>query len=58
LKPLEDGALHLQAKVVNTEQLRWWLLGFGDKVEVIKPKTLRQELAQIAASLHATYSRN
>lgn len=56
LKPLGPGELQLQAKVVNTEQLRWWLLGFGDKVEVVKPKALRQELAGVAAALHATYN--
>lgn len=56
LSPLPDGSLKLKANVVHTEQLRWWLLGFGDKVEVIKPKALRQELARIAAALHATYN--
>lgn len=58
LKALADGTLQLQARVVNTEQLRWWLLGFGDRVEVVKPKSLRQELSRIAAALHATYSKD
>lgn len=57
LKTMEGGTLQLQARVVNTEQLRWWLLGFGDNVEVVKPRALRQELARIAAALHSTYSR-
>lgn len=56
LSPLSDGRLRLEASVVQTEQLRWWLLGFGDKVEVVKPKALRQELAHIAAALHSTYN--
>ena len=33
--------LRLKAKVQDTSQLRWWLLGFGAQVEVIKPVALR-----------------
>lgn len=55
LSSLPDGRLKLKACVVQTEQLRWWLLGFGDGVEVMKPKALRQELARVAESLHGTY---
>lgn len=56
LLSLPDGRLRLKASVVQTEQLRWWLLGFGGGVEVIRPKALRQELARVAESLHATYN--
>ena len=33
------------ATVENDEQLWWWLLGFGSRVEVKKPKSLRDEVA-------------
>jgi predicted DNA-binding transcriptional regulator YafY len=33
------------ATVHDTEQLRWWLLGFGELVEVRAPAALRAELA-------------
>lgn len=56
LSPLPDGRLKLKANVVQTEQLRWWLLGFGDRVEVVKPKALRQELARVVSALHSTYN--
>jgi predicted DNA-binding transcriptional regulator YafY len=40
-----DNAFRVTATVKETEQLRWWLLGFGDRVEVIQPKSLRQDIA-------------
>jgi len=35
----------LKATVANTNQLRWWLRSFGPDVEVVKPASLRRELA-------------
>lgn len=43
-----DGRVRLTATVANTAQLRWWLLGFGNGVEVVKPAELNLEL--LAAS--------
>jgi predicted DNA-binding transcriptional regulator YafY len=45
----------VQATVADTQQLRWWLLGFGDKVEVLGPAGLRAEFAALAARLAARY---
>ena len=33
----------LTARISITEQLKWWLLAFGDGVEVLSPKQLRDE---------------
>jgi len=41
-----DGRLELRATVADSMQLRWWLFGFGDGVEVMAPGTLRTELAE------------
>jgi predicted DNA-binding transcriptional regulator YafY len=35
----------LQATVPDTQQLRWWLIGFGPRVEVVKPVALREWIA-------------
>ncbi|WP_027390640.1 helix-turn-helix transcriptional regulator [Chrysiogenes arsenatis] len=56
LTPLADGRVALSAKVVDTRQLRWWLLGFGSQVEVIAPKRLRQEFAGIAQEMVCRYT--
>ena len=53
---LNDGRVELQATVLDSQQLRWWILGFGDKVEVIKPEPLRKWLRGQFAALHNLYS--
>lgn len=40
----------LQATIANSYQLRWWLRGYGERVEVIAPKSLRQEFAETAVA--------
>ncbi|QXP84747.1 WYL domain-containing protein [Methylococcus sp. ANG] len=42
---LPDGRVRFRATVANTQRLRWWLLGFGDRVEVLEPPALRDEIA-------------
>ena len=54
--PEEDGFVRIDATVQDTCQLRWWLLGFGDQVEVLEPEHLRAEFAQIAQSLQDMYA--
>ena len=40
IKSCKDGRFRVTASVANTEQLRWWLRGFGDSVEVVRPAEL------------------
>ena len=49
------GKLLLEATVRDDVQLRWWLKGLGDKVEVLEPKSLRQEFVDVALNLAAIY---
>lgn len=49
-----DGRVRLKATVANTPQLQWWLLGFGECVEVLRPKALRRNMA---TSLRETLKR-
>ena len=41
---LPDSRLQVTATVTDSKQLLWWLLGFGHAVEVIEPKSLREEV--------------
>lgn len=50
-----DGHVTLTATVPDTAQLRWWLLGFGDDVEVLAPPALRQEIANAAEGMASQY---
>ncbi len=52
-----DDQLQVEATVKNSAQIRWWLLGFGDVVEVLEPKELREEFAEIAENLLDIYQR-
>ncbi len=46
----------LEATVLDTEELRWWLLGFGDQVEVLEPGALRAVFRGMAERLYREYS--
>lgn len=53
--PAADGFVTVRATVADTQQLRWWLLAFGDKVEVLAPAALRAEFAGIVERLGRVY---
>lgn len=49
-----DGHV-LTATVEDTLQLRWWLNGFGSRVEVLAPDSLRQEYVELADAYAKMY---
>tara|TARA_B100000579_G_scaffold221689_1_gene181332 strand:- start:323 stop:721 length:399 start_codon:yes stop_codon:yes gene_type:complete len=51
----KNNKLRVFATVSDTEQLRWWLLSFGEHVEVIKPVSLRNEFKKRAKLLESKY---
>ncbi len=51
----DDGELDVEATVLASGQLRWWLLGFGYYVEVLEPKELRDEFVEIIQNLEKQY---
>jgi len=51
-----DHDVVLRATVPNTSGLRWWLLGFRDRVEVLEPPSLRAEFRAIAFEMAKKYS--
>jgi len=54
IKKVEGGAVELKMEVAGTVELLSWVLGFGDKAEVLEPESLREE---IAAELGRTAAR-
>ena len=50
-----EGTVRLSATVRDSEQLKWWLLGFGDCVTVIKPTDLAKDFKQIAQAMLQNY---
>jgi len=45
----------LKASVRDTEELKWWLLGFGRWVEVVKPDFLRQQIKDTVGKMATIY---
>jgi len=52
----DDECSILTATVQDTPELRWWLLSFGDQVEVLEPAALREYFAEIACNLADAYA--
>ena len=55
LTQLKDGSYKLKVTLPDTSQLRWWLLGFGEQVDIKKPATLRNEFKAIAKNMFLMY---
>lgn len=55
IKDQEDGDVLIEAEVLDTHQLRWWLLSFGENVEVVSPKSLRKEFAETVRNMASYY---
>lgn len=52
-----DGeCFRVVATVPNTWQLRWWILSQGMRIEVLRPRALRAEIARETSSMSAIYS--
>jgi predicted DNA-binding transcriptional regulator YafY len=47
----------LEAELPDSLQLRWWLKGFGDNVEVLEPRKLRREFREMAKRLAGKYAK-
>jgi predicted DNA-binding transcriptional regulator YafY len=50
-----DGKLLLEVTVRDDVQLRWWLKGLGERVEVLEPAELRNEFVVMATKIGAKY---
>lgn len=51
-----DGTLRLEMCYTNWDYMRWWLLGFGQKVTVIEPSKIAEELKTIAKEIIQNYT--
>jgi len=50
-----DGRVLIAASIQNTSELRWWLLGFGDQIEVLEPQSVRDEMIAVIKSSAKRY---
>ncbi|MGJ8670598.1 MAG: helix-turn-helix transcriptional regulator [Oceanococcus sp.] len=55
LKALKDGWHAVKVTVLDSSELRWWILGFGDQIIVEAPKSLRLEFKSTVSRLAGEY---
>jgi len=52
----ELGYRYITATIPNTWQLRWWVLGEGERIEVLEPECLRNEIIRTLQQANNHYS--
>ncbi len=52
----EDGSVDFQVRVSGLNEISWWILGYGDQAEVIKPGRLQQLIAKRAGRIVEMYN--
>ena len=55
ISQIDDEHYLLEACVINTEQLHWWIRSFGTGIEVLEPLELREFFAFEAKALNEMY---
>lgn len=58
LTNVENDKVLVESMVQMTGQFRWWLLGFGDQVVVLEPRTLREEMVEVGRRMMKNYAEN
>ncbi|MFW6133362.1 MAG: helix-turn-helix transcriptional regulator [Planctomycetota bacterium] len=53
----DDGSAEFRATVDGLGEITWWVLGYGDKVEVVSPEALRRRVAERASRAAARNGR-
>jgi predicted DNA-binding transcriptional regulator YafY len=46
-----NGSATIKFRVDGLNEITWWILGYGDQVEVLAPAALRQTIARIARNM-------
>ncbi|MFM7816629.1 MAG: helix-turn-helix transcriptional regulator [Verrucomicrobiota bacterium] len=56
IEDLDDGGVRLGMTLTNLVEVERWLLGWGDHVTVLEPKSLRDRMAQISRAMLERHS--
>ncbi len=46
-----DGSATVEFRVDGLGEITWWILGYGDQVQVLAPKTLRKKVLEVAKNM-------
>ena len=53
----DDGSMDFRVRVDGLGEITWWILGYGDKVRVVKPVALARKVQTIARQMVQLYDR-
>ena len=51
----KDGSILFTAEVAGTDEIKFWILNWGSKAEVLEPESLRDEIRAEAEAMMQTY---
>lgn len=55
IKPQKDGSIVFEARVAGTDEIKFWLMSWGSKAEVLSPANLRDEMLSEAEAMLQNY---
>jgi len=47
----KDGSATIEFRVDGLGEIAWWILGYGDQVQIIAPRQLRRHICDIASNM-------
>jgi predicted DNA-binding transcriptional regulator YafY len=53
----KDGSIVFEAEVAGTEEIKFWVMSWGSKAEVLEPQSLREEIRAEAEAAVEKYGR-
>jgi len=55
IHPQPDGSIIFEAEVAGTDEIRFWIMTWGSKAEVLEPKSLRENIRAEAERMVRQY---
>ena len=46
-----DGSATVEFRVDGLGEITWWILGYGDQVQILAPRTLRNKVVETAKNM-------
>ena len=47
----DDGSVIMEFRIDGINEISWWILGYGDQVQVLAPKALKEKIVQTAKNM-------
>jgi len=47
----DDGSVIIEFRIDGINEISWWILGYGDQVQVLSPKVLKEKIVQTAKNM-------